>query len=107
MKELKKLQNKIKKIQKEVHELRQFDTSILLGKRIRISRAYADWIKEHGEEIGLPFSEMVCYIKRPYGVIKSVRYDDFDDNFCFTVEVEGISSNQRIGLFDFDIVDEK
>lgn len=104
MKELKQLQKKFKKVKKEVNEIGLIDTSVFLEKKIRISKTYADWVAEFGEAIGFFYSDMDCYRKRPYGVIKSVRYDGFEDNFCFTVEIEGISSLQRIGLFDFDIV---
>lgn len=107
MKEFKTLQKKVKTIKKQIHELNTFDTSIFLGKTVKISKKYVDWMLKNGENCGIPYSEIDLIRNRPKGTINSIRFDGIVDGYVFFVKIEGMDPESRIGVEDFDIISSK
>lgn len=65
-----KLINKISKLKKELDKI---NIQTLVGKKVKITKKYVDWIKENGERCGLPESEINFIYTRPMGKIVNIN----------------------------------
>lgn len=105
MKEFLKLRKDRKKMIKLSFEIKQTDLSQFIGKRVKITKTYADWINNFGEEIGKPYKE-IDYIKsKPKGKITDARYDGFLDGFVFSIELDN-GQKERVGIEDINIIED-
>lgn len=106
MKEFLKLRRDRRKMQKIGLELKSSNLQQFIGKRIKITKKYADWVHSFGEEVGMPYNEMDYIRKKPKGKIINARYDGYTDGFMFTVKLDN-GQEEKVGIEDIDIIEDK
>lgn len=106
MKEFLKLRRERRKLKELDFKIKQANLQQFIGKKVKISKQYADWFVSNGDEVGIPYEEIDYIRKKPKGEIVDARYDGFEDGFVFTLKLDN-GLKQRVGIEDFNIVDEK
>lgn len=105
MKEFSKIKSKLNRMNKLASEIKKYDLTQFVGKKIKITKRYSDWIKEHGEECGVPFDELNILIKKPYGKIVKASYEGMLDGFNFTIQIDGLCETKIVGILDIKIIE--